>query len=297
MIANCKAKFDAMRNEGNIEVTWQRILQSSTSFANEHEIDVEIVERCRKKRMMAGESTVDESRVGQERIRVDMFIPVLEQICMQLNDRFDDEQQQLLNEMAIFASSNLKKGSAIKQDDIAQLTQIYNLNADELVLEFSDFCEAYFTLNIPDQSKDTRHDPGTSVDCTFADEDVEVERNVELDDDNDISDGACVYDAQWKLHNYVNPLKVCYQLTSYPHLLRLYWILVTLPVTSCSAERAVSRLRIIKNRLRSTMTDKWMKALMVIAAEKDLLSSNSNDVIIDKFASISNELKKNLIHL
>ena len=83
----------------------------------------------------------------------------------------------------------------------------------------------------------------------------------------------------------------------YPNLLQLYWILVTLPVTSCSAERALSRLRIIKNRLRATMCDEWMNALMVIASEKDLLSTISNDVIIDKFAKLSETLKRNLIHV
>ena len=50
-----------------------------------------------------------------------------------------------------------------------------------------------------------------------------------------------------------------------------HWTLVILPVTSCSAERALSRLKIIKNRLRSTMSDEWMSDLMpmVSAAEKD----------------------------
>jgi len=41
-------------------------------------------------------------------------------------------------------------------------------------------------------------------------------------------------------------------------------------VSSCSAERALSRLRTIKYRLRSTMCDEWMKALIVLASEKDV---------------------------
>ena len=65
------------------------------------------------------------------------------------------------------------------------------------------------------------------------------------------------------------PLRVLYELSSYPHLLRLYWTLVTLPVTSCSAERALSRLRIIKNRLKSSMCDECKRALMVLASEKE----------------------------
>ena len=101
--------------------------------------------------------------------------------------------------------------------------------------------------------------------------------------------------SNWQCHSFIAPLQACFQLTGYPHLLRLYWILVTLPVTSCSAERALSRLRIIKNRLRSSMCDDWMKALMVIASEKNLLERISNDVIIDTYAQLSNRLKQQLI--
>ena len=75
----------------------------------------------------------------------------------------------------------------------------------------------------------------------------------------------------------------------------LYWILCTLPVTSCSAQRALSRLRIIKNRLRSTMCDQWMKALMVLASEKDILATISDDEIIDSFAMLSTRLQKQLL--
>ena len=55
-------------------------------------------------------------------------------------------------------------------------------------------------------------------------------------------------------------------------------------VASCSAERVLSRLRTIKNRLRSTICDEWMKALMVLASEKDELSSMSHNEVIDNFA-------------
>jgi hypothetical protein len=54
--------------------------------------------------------------------------------------------------------------------------------------------------------------------------------------------------SSWLRNNFIAPLQACFQLTGYPHLLKLYWILVTLPVTSCSAERASSRLWIIKKQ-------------------------------------------------
>ena len=100
---------------------------------------------------------------------------------------------------------------------------------------------------------------------------------------------------KWVLQNFIIPLKACYQLSGYPHLLRLYWILCTLPVTSCSAERALSKLRIIKNRMRSTMCDARMKTLMILASEKDILASTKIDEIIDNFAHLSDRLAKQLL--
>ena len=51
-------------------------------------------------------------------------------------------------------------------------------------------------------------------------------------------------------------------------------ILVTLPVTSCKAERAMttmSRIKIIKSRLRSTMLDDWLSAMLCLASERDVV--------------------------
>ena len=132
-------------------------------------------------------------------------------------------------------------------------------------------------------------DPDCAVDESIDDDDS---KDVDAEDAADAADES----RRWKMHNFLNPLKVCYQLSGYPHLLGLYWILVSLPVTSCSAERALSRLRIIKNRLRSTMNDEWMNSLMVISAEKELLSSIKTDDIVDKFATVSDKLKRNLIY-
>jgi hypothetical protein len=91
-------------------------------------------------------------------------------------------------------------------------------------------------------------------------------------------------------HNFLDPLKLVSRLSGYPQLVGLYRILVTLPVTSCSAERSFSKLRIVKNRLRSSMCDEWLKCLMILAAEKDILSRLKNDDIIDRFAETSDDL-------
>ena len=111
-------------------------------------IDMSIVERTKLKRRMAGENSTDESRSGEERLRVAMFVPVLDQLIVQLQERFSDEQIGLMKEMSLFSSGALKSGSTISPTDITHLTQTYHLDSDAIAAEYSDFCTAFGSLNL-----------------------------------------------------------------------------------------------------------------------------------------------------
>jgi hypothetical protein len=49
-------------------------------------------------------------------------------------------------------------------------------------------------------------------------------------------------------------------------------LFTTIPVTSCSCERAFSKLSLVKIKLRSRMLQKIMDALMLIFVEQELAS-------------------------
>ena len=66
----------------------------------------------------------------------------------------------------------------------------------------------------------------------------------------------------------------------------------SIAIASCSAERAMSRVRIVKNRLLSTMLDDWFSSLMVMASERDILNDISTDEITDRLARCSQPLQK-----
>ena len=82
------------------------------------------------------------------------------------------------------------------------------------------------------------------------------------------------------------------ELSGFDNLYCLMNTLATLAVTSCSAERAMSRIKIVKNRLRSTMCDDWFSSLVILASEKDVLNSLKPDAIIDNFAMSSRSLQR-----
>ena len=78
----------------------------------------------------------------------------------------------------------------------------------------------------------------------------------------------------------------------FPNMCTLYRIYFTIPVTSASAERSFSRAKLIKNYLKSTMSQERFAGLSLISIERELACNCDYDKIIDNFASMKNRRKK-----
>lgn len=74
-------------------------------------------------------------------------------------------------------------------------------------------------------------------------------------------------------------------------LLRIY---LSLMVSNCSGERSFSKLKLIKNHLRSTMGQQRLVNLTIISTESDVLNSMQVDSIISEFAAAKSRRK--LVH-
>jgi len=75
----------------------------------------------------------------------------------------------------------------------------------------------------------------------------------------------------------------------------LYCIFCCLPVSSASPEHALSKLKIVQNRLRTSMSDDTVAALLVLASEKDLMMQLSSDDIIVCLVRSRRSLKSYLL--
>uniref|UniRef100_A0A8I7BCB0 HAT C-terminal dimerisation domain-containing protein n=1 Tax=Hordeum vulgare subsp. vulgare TaxID=112509 RepID=A0A8I7BCB0_HORVV len=71
----------------------------------------------------------------------------------------------------------------------------------------------------------------------------------------------------------------------YPNVSVAYRILLTVPVTIASAERSFSKLKLLKNCLRSTMSQDRLNGLAMCCIEKDVLDKIDLDTLINDFAS------------
>ena len=70
-------------------------------------------------------------------------------------------------------------------------------------------------------------------------------------------------------------------------------IFLTLSVSVASNERAFSKLKIIKNYLRSSMGQDRLTKLAILSIEKEVTESEDFDVIIDQFL---NEKCRRFVH-
>jgi len=79
-----------------------------------------------------------------------------------------------------------------------------------------------------------------------------------------------------------------------PHIVPCNAFDVTLPVTSCSVGRTFSKLKLIKTKLRTTMSQDRLESLMKISCEQDIIINNENVILL--FAAKSSVLTKCLIY-
>jgi len=97
------------------------------------------------------------------------------------------------------------------------------------------------------------------------------------------------------LASILNIFQVCHTSglgSIFPTLYLALKIACTLSVSSTIPERTFSKLKILKNRLRTTISQNRLEDLMIITCESD--AEINNEDVTNIFASLSSTLSKNL---
>ena len=71
----------------------------------------------------------------------------------------------------------------------------------------------------------------------------------------------------------------------YPNVSIAFQIFLTVPVTVASAEKSFSKLKLLRNCLRTTMLQERLNGLDMCIIEKDILDNIDLDTILNDFAS------------
>ncbi|XP_050373315.1 uncharacterized protein LOC126790969 [Argentina anserina] len=78
----------------------------------------------------------------------------------------------------------------------------------------------------------------------------------------------------------------------FPMLHRLISLVLTIPVSTATTERAFSAMNIVKNRLRNKMEDEYLDDCLVLHIEKEYAEAIDNEEIIHEFEALSNRRVK-----
>jgi len=81
--------------------------------------------------------------------------------------------------------------------------------------------------------------------------------------------------------------------SAFKNLYKIYVVAMTLACTRVNCERAFSKLKIIKTRLRAAINQEYLEALMLLSIESDLIPSS--DETINLLGESSNELSRLLL--
>ena len=79
---------------------------------------------------------------------------------------------------------------------------------------------------------------------------------------------------------------------AYSELYIVYHFLLTLAVTQVECERSFSKLKLIKTRLRATLTQENLECFMLIGIESDILNRIPLGKVVDSLAPTSSKLKR-----
>ena len=69
---------------------------------------------------------------------------------------------------------------------------------------------------------------------------------------------------------------------------RLIRLVLTLPVSTATTERAFSVMKLLKTRLRNRMEDEFLTDNMIVYIEKEIVRNFTIEMIMDEFYSMKN---------
>ena len=241
-IASVQATQSTLKKFRNDGTHFHRLFEAAERMCNHMGCDVPTLENMRRRKvsrrldqMWENEHEFDSL---EAKIKVEFFNEVLDCMIQQIDERFSQETQYLLQCFCILQPEKLMDRNSQHVEKLNHLGTFYRLDVASLQTQYTLFMEA---------------------------------RRDRLEKCKSISD-------------VLNLMKVTGLHRVYAELYELYRIFVTLPVTTASCERSFSKLTIVKNKLRSTMSQDRLQSLLILSVESDLTDKVPFEPVVERFA-------------
>lgn len=299
MIEQNKIKISILRTDESFESLSQEVDAFVLEQADENEEFIQLpTPRLRKKKKMSGELSDNEVILDPiQNIKVNTYFSAIDIVLRQLSERFSDKSIGVLKDLSLLTSKVIykinKDPNSLPNDSFKFFLEIYGNFVDKKYLcsEYLQFASIFNTLITSEALPNNLH-----IKCKDI---FGSESEPESDDGSDEEDNNSENIVS-NIKNNSGSLQPIFKIflnkgliSVFPNVYTMLKIGLTLPVTSASPERAFSKLKIVKNRLRSTMGQERLQGLMRITCEKDIIVNYEN--IIDNFASKSPHLLKALV--
>lgn len=209
-----------------------------------------------------------------------IYYEVLDTTITSLNTRFESETMNLLNKFENFILGD-------ENIEVSEITNFYNIYTEnqkqssfELELDGISLKRErdlfVHTLNNDENFKKELRTPKQKSKCNqlkkTADEEFLLNESNDGSDDRLRLKHVILY---LKENSNIRPL--------FSQLTKLVKLLLTLPGSSCTNERSFSRLRRLKNYLRSTMLQDRLNDISILNIYSDIANDIDNDSLLNKF--------------
>lgn len=285
-LRECARDFEGVKSAADEFVKWAN---GKLQEEEECELVVQTIlpeKRFRKKKIMPGELAEDEQLASADTdFKVKVHNVVVDTVTDSIHRRFSANAK-LCSDFACLDPQNFAQvrenrlpSSALEEiskcllkfNDRATVgtlcSELYSLACQWDRLKISPL-ESYTVRTASEMPQGSEGDPSIE------------QQDVELESKTCSSCKNCVVCVHLILSQY-NLLTDAY------HVIGLaYKLLLTLSITQVACERSFSTVKLIKNRLRSTLTQKKLEAFMLMCTEKDILFLD-NDTVINKVAETS----------
>jgi len=284
---NCLAKMKKFR----CDEEFNKLLEEKENFIESKE-DITFIplpsKRVRRVKIRAGETSSDESIIDPiQNFKINVYFTIVDIVITQISDRFNDHSVPLFKDLALFSHKRLEevaKTSYISDDAFKAFCDVYsqfvelNTLRKEYIQFSSCYCEFEKIMILPQKMHN---------------DELLNESEEEFESDEEPNNIPSQNKKKENCESIEKIYKICRSFglkEIFPHMYTALSIALTLPVSSTSPERAFSKLKLIKNRLRSTMNEERLEALMIMSCELDVPIDVGT--VISLFASNSSALAK-----
>jgi hypothetical protein len=182
----------------------------------------------------------DSRRQKMADIFIKVYVPAMDFVFSHLSCHFDDSILHLMCQIMTFSAGSFLGKTWVTASDVNIFCDKCQVDVDKVVRELNSFIPVF-------QASHT----------LLSMDDVSVRVNSAAPDASSNATDSSL----WIRQTFLHPYRLLHLLSSFPTLLTVYKILVTIAVTSTSVERAMSKVKLVKTRLWSTMTDEYFLRL------------------------------------